>query len=56
MLTLLLGSGTAGHQLTCSGNDVMTHLPSDLLNLKFTSTKQHQVIINDGEFIRTVAV
>lgn len=51
MLTLLMGSGTAGRQLACSGNDEMAHLPSDLLNLKFTSTKQHQVIINYGEFI-----
>lgn len=56
MLTLLMGSGKAGHQLTCSGSDVVAQLPSDLLNLKFTSSKQHQVIINYGEFIRTVAV
>lgn len=48
MLTVLMGSGTAGHQLTCSGNDVMTHLLSELLNLRFTSTKEHQVIINYG--------
>lgn len=44
MLTLLMGSGTR-HQFTCSGNDVMTHLPSELLNLKFTTIKEHQVIM-----------
>lgn len=49
MLTLLMGSGTAGRKLTCSGNDLL----SELLNLEFASTKAHQVTINYGEFIRT---